>query len=93
MLLLRGFAQLPDWPKIPDVLNLKAIAIAMYPMYRGVAKLVGMESPAAAQSYDEEIDMLENFWEDYDYFLCISKRQIAMVRMVTLRKKFKKLRR
>jgi 2,3-bisphosphoglycerate-independent phosphoglycerate mutase len=74
MLLLRGFAQLPDWPKIPDVLNLKSIAIAMYPMYRGVAKLVGMESPAAAQSYDEEIDMLENFWEDYDYFFVHIKK-------------------
>lgn len=74
MLLLRGFAQLPDWPKFPSALNLKSIAIAMYPMYRGVAKLVGMQSPAAAQSYEEEIDMLEANWNDYDFFFVHIKK-------------------
>ncbi len=74
MLLLRGFAQLPDWPKFPDALNLKSIAIAMYPMYRGVAKLVGMESPPAVQSYEEEIDLLEQSWEDYDFFFVHIKK-------------------
>lgn len=74
MLLLRGFAQLPDWPQFPDALNLKACAIAMYPMYRGVAKLVGMESLPAASSYDHEIDMLEEKWEDYDFFFVHIKK-------------------
>ncbi|MFU8827640.1 MAG: 2,3-bisphosphoglycerate-independent phosphoglycerate mutase [Brevefilum sp.] len=74
MFLLRGFAQLPNWPKFPDALNLKAIAIAMYPMYRGVAKLVGMDSPAAAQSYEEEIDMLEHYWDAYDFFFVHIKK-------------------
>jgi 2,3-bisphosphoglycerate-independent phosphoglycerate mutase len=74
MLLLRGFAQLPDWPKFPDALNLKSIAIAMYPMYRGVAKLVGMHSPAASKSYEEEIDVLEANWEDYDFFFVHIKK-------------------
>jgi 2,3-bisphosphoglycerate-independent phosphoglycerate mutase len=74
MFLLRGFAQLPDWPKFPDGLGLKAIAIAMYPMYRGVAKLVGMDSPPAAQSYEEEIDMLEENWDAYDFFFVHIKK-------------------
>ncbi|MFU8774058.1 MAG: phosphoglycerate mutase, partial [Anaerolineales bacterium] len=74
MFLLRGFAQLPDWPKFPDALDLKAIAIAMYPMYRGVAKLVGMYSPPAAQSYEEEIDMLEANWDAYDFFFVHIKK-------------------
>lgn len=74
MLLLRGFAQLPDWPKFPDTLDLQAIAIAMYPMYRGVAKLVGMESPPAAHSYEEEIDMLEESWDKYDFFFVHIKK-------------------
>ena len=74
MLLLRGFAQLPDWPKFPEVFGLKSLAIAMYPMYRGVAKLVGMESPTAANSYEEEIDMLEKFWDDYDFFFVHIKK-------------------
>jgi 2,3-bisphosphoglycerate-independent phosphoglycerate mutase len=74
MFLLRGFAQLPNWPKFPEALHLKAIAIAMYPMYRGVAKLVGMDSPTAAQSYEEEIDMLERYWDAYEFFFVHIKK-------------------
>lgn len=74
MFLLRGFAQMPDWPKFPDALNLNAIAIAMYPMYRGVAKLVGMYSPPAAKSIEEEIDMLEQNWDAYDFFFVHIKK-------------------
>ena len=74
MMLLRGFAQLPDWPKFPDALKLKSIAIAMYPMYRGVAKLVGMDSPPAAQSYEEEFDLLEENWNKYDFFFVHIKK-------------------
>ena len=74
MVMLRGFAQLPDWPMFPDAFGLKSIAIAMYPMYRGVAKLVGMDSPPAAASYEEEIDMLEKYWNDYDFFFVHIKK-------------------
>ncbi len=73
-ILLRGFAQIPDWPKFPDIYDLKAIAIAMYPMYRGVAKLVGMDSPPAAHDYEEEIDMLEANWDKYDFFFVHIKK-------------------
>jgi 2,3-bisphosphoglycerate-independent phosphoglycerate mutase len=74
MVMLRGFAQLPDWPTFPETFGLKSIAIAMYPMYRGVAKLVGMDSPPAAASYEEEIDMLEHYWNDYDFFFVHIKK-------------------
>jgi len=74
MLVLRGFAQLPDWPKFPEAYGLKALAIAMYPMYRGVAKLVGMDSPRASNSYEEEIDLLEEKWEEYDFFFVHIKK-------------------
>jgi 2,3-bisphosphoglycerate-independent phosphoglycerate mutase len=74
MLVLRGIAQLPDWPTFPDRFGLKPVAIAMYPMYRGVAKLVGMEALPAAQSYEEEIDMLEAKWNDYDFFFVHIKK-------------------
>jgi 2,3-bisphosphoglycerate-independent phosphoglycerate mutase len=74
MLLLRGFAQLPDWPKFPDTLKLKSIAIAMYPMYRGVAKLVGMYSHPPAQTYEEEFDILAKNWDAYDFFFVHIKK-------------------
>ena len=74
MLLLRGFSQLPTWPKFSEAFGLKAIAIAMYPMYRGVAKLVGMNALPAAHSMEEEIDMLEANWEDNDFFFVHIKK-------------------
>ena len=74
MMLLRGFAQLPDWPMFPEVFGLRSIGIAMYPMYRGVAKLVGMDCPPASLSYEAEIDLLEEKWEDYDFFFVHIKK-------------------
>jgi 2,3-bisphosphoglycerate-independent phosphoglycerate mutase len=68
MILLRGFSQLPDWPTLPQTYGLRAAAIASYPMYRGVARLVGMDSLEGGGTLDEEFDTLETHWDNYDYF-------------------------
>jgi len=47
MILARGFAKSPDWPTFAERFKLKPAAVAGYPMYRGVARLVGM--PVVAQ--------------------------------------------
>jgi len=47
MILARGFAKVPSWPKFPDRYKLRAAAVAGYPMYRGVARLLGI--PVVAQ--------------------------------------------
>ena len=66
---LRGFAQDPGFPKFPDVYGLRAGAIATYPMYRGVAKLVGMDVlPVAGETLEDEVDTLRAHWDQYDYF-------------------------
>jgi len=74
MVLLRGFSRLPDWPSIQEVFALKAVAIAMYPMYRGVAKLVGMDALPFSKSVPEEFDRLAQSWNDYDFFFIHIKR-------------------
>ena len=66
---LRGFAKDPGFPKFPDVFGLRAAAIATYPMYKGVAKLVGMEVlPVAGEALENEVETLREYWEQYDYF-------------------------
>ncbi len=48
MALLRGASSRPDWPRFPDVFGMRASATAAYPMYRGVATLVGMDAGSVA---------------------------------------------
>ena len=68
MVLLRGFARLPDWPRFPDVFGVRAFAAAAYPMYRGVARLVGMEAAAVDDSLDALAGELERRIGDHDFF-------------------------
>jgi len=68
MLLLRGFDQQPHLPRFPDVFRLRAAAIAAYPMYRGLARLVGMEVLKTGSSFADEIATLRQHWETYDFF-------------------------
>ncbi len=67
MILLRGFARRPDWPRFPDVFGLRAAAIAQYPMYRGVAKLVGMEAIEVGPARDDLIAALARAWPVHDF--------------------------
>jgi 2,3-bisphosphoglycerate-independent phosphoglycerate mutase len=66
---LRGLAKDPGLPKFDDVYGLKAAAIATYPMYRGVAKLVGMDVlPVGGETLEDEVETLRSHWDAYDYF-------------------------
>ena len=65
---LRGLAKDPGLPSYNEVYGLKAGAIATYPMYRGVAKLIGMEVLPAGDTIDSEVECLEKYWEEYDFF-------------------------
>jgi 2,3-bisphosphoglycerate-independent phosphoglycerate mutase len=68
MLLLRGFDQKPDLPRFPEIFGLRAAAIAAYPMYRGLARLVGMEVLTTGDSFTDEVATLRQQWSGYDFF-------------------------
>jgi 2,3-bisphosphoglycerate-independent phosphoglycerate mutase len=68
MVLLRGFARWPDLPSFPDVLGLRAAAIAFYPMYRGLAKLVGMTALPTGPSLSDSLAALREHWRQFDFF-------------------------
>jgi 2,3-bisphosphoglycerate-independent phosphoglycerate mutase len=67
-LTLRGFSPRPALPSYEEVYGLRAGAIAVYPMYKGLARLVGMELLGKAQTLSEQIDVLAEKWQDYDFF-------------------------
>ena len=67
-LTMRGFATKPNLPSYKELYGLNAAAIAVYPMYKGLASLVGMELVGKPQSLQEEIEVLKENWEKYDFF-------------------------
>lgn len=68
MVLLRGPDKTPLLPSMAEVYGLRAAAIASYPMYRGVAKLVGMDILETGEIPEEEVETLKTHWAEYDFF-------------------------
>lgn len=67
-LTLRGFSAKPALPSYEELYGLRAAAIAVYPMYKGLARLVGMEIVGQAQTLGEQMDVLAENWSKYDFF-------------------------
>ena len=68
MVLLRGFSRRPDIPSIPEIYKLKPAAIAAYPMYRGLARLVGMKILPAGETMIDELNTLDRQYTKHDFF-------------------------
>jgi 2,3-bisphosphoglycerate-independent phosphoglycerate mutase len=65
--LLRGIAHQPHIPTFQDRYGLKAACIAIYPMYKGLAQLVGMTKIEGAHSLAEEFTMAVEVLKTYDF--------------------------
>lgn len=65
---LRGISKEPGLPKMPEIYKLRCGAIATYPMYRGVARLSGMDILPTGDTIEDEVETLKANWDDYDYF-------------------------
>jgi 2,3-bisphosphoglycerate-independent phosphoglycerate mutase len=68
MITLRGIARRPPTPSMEEVYGLRAAAIAVYPMYRGLARLVGMTILEPGTSWAEQTAALRRHWQDHDFF-------------------------
>ncbi|HOC03619.1 MAG TPA: 2,3-bisphosphoglycerate-independent phosphoglycerate mutase [Candidatus Ratteibacteria bacterium] len=67
-ILLRGFSGIPDIESFEKKYLLNPVCIASYPMYKGLAKLVGMNVIAGLETIDDEIEILNKVYNDYDFF-------------------------
>lgn len=70
MVTLRGFGQDPNLPKFDDVYRLKAACVAVYPMYKGVSRLVGMDVLPTEAHFTpaDEFRAVAEKWDEYDFF-------------------------
>ena len=68
MVLLRGFSMWPEIPSMQEVFGLNPASIAVYPMYRGVARLVGMKPLHTGQDIADEFDALVQHFTEHDFF-------------------------
>lgn len=73
-LLMRGFSGMPDIPMFGDAFGLKALAVATYPMYRGLARLVEMEAPIIEGGLHDQLVFLKKNYEKYDFFFLHVKK-------------------
>jgi 2,3-bisphosphoglycerate-independent phosphoglycerate mutase len=68
MITLRGIAKRPPIPQFEEVYRLRAGAIAVYPMYRGLARLVGMTIFQPGATLADQLEALRRHWDDADFF-------------------------
>lgn len=73
--LLRGFAKHPALPTMKELYGLTCGAVAVYPMYRGLARLVGMSKVEfSGETPADEFRAAAARWNDFDFFFIHVKK-------------------
>ncbi len=68
VVLMRGFDTHRELPSMSARYGLHSAAVAIYPMYRGIARLLGMDVLGQPADLAEQLTTLRDAWNDYDYF-------------------------
>ena len=66
--LMRGIAHQPQIPTFEERYQLRAAALAVYPMYKGLAQLVGMRRIEGPQTIREQFERYAAEYDQHDYF-------------------------
>lgn len=76
--LMRGFSTHPQMPRFDEAFGMKALALATYPMYRGLARLIDMEAPDIEGEFADEVSLLKSNCDKYDFFFIHFKKTDSM---------------
>ena len=68
VVLYRGFDTHRELPGFAERFGLRAAAVAIYPMYRGIARLLGMDVLGRPADLTGQLEILRESWDQYDYF-------------------------
>jgi 2,3-bisphosphoglycerate-independent phosphoglycerate mutase len=67
--LLRGFDSQRELPSFPERYGLRAAAaVAVYPMYRGIASLLGFEVLGPPSDLEGQVGLLRDHWNAAEFF-------------------------
>ena len=66
--LMRGIAHQPNIPLFVERYLLKPACLAVYPMYKGLAQLVGMKKIEGPQTIAEQFERYLTEYDNYDFF-------------------------
>ncbi len=66
--LMRGIAHQPEIPLFEERYRLKPACLAVYPMYKGLAQLVGMDKIEGPQTIAEQFERYLTDYDKYDFF-------------------------
>ncbi|HSY43073.1 MAG TPA: hypothetical protein VK811_04130 [Candidatus Acidoferrum sp.] len=66
--LMRGIAHQPHIPLFEERYKLKPACLAVYPMYKGLAQLVGMKKIEGPQTIAEQFERYLAEYDKYDFF-------------------------
>lgn len=66
--LLRGFAKFHPYKTMTERFGLNCLAVANYPMYRGIANILGMELNPITADIKTEFEAVRDNLENYDFF-------------------------
>ena len=75
--LLRGFSAQPSIPLMTDLYKLRPAAIANYPMYKGLAKLLGMTAYTVGSETEDLFAAVEAHYAEHDFFYIHFKKTDA----------------
>lgn len=73
MVTLRGIAKHKPYPSMGQRFQLRSLCLANYPMYRGVAFLVGMDIYPVLPDFAAQVRVMREKWDEYDFFFIHAK--------------------